>query len=120
MVKCSEKLKKFLEEVSFYKKEVLFIFRNQTLTTTGVDNDNMRISLVGLQSLKKSIDKKNIFGNADHYFSGSPKSKIGNVRIEKIDDLYHLKADTHILDKKTLDRFRNGELKGISITFTQK
>lgn len=120
MVKCSEKLKIFLAEASFYKKEVLFTFKDQTLTTTGVDSDNMRISLVGLQCLKESIDEKNIFGNADHYFSGSPKSKLSNVRIEKIDDLYHLKADMDILDKETLERFKNGELTGVSITFTQK
>ena len=120
MTKCSEKLKIFLEGVSFCKKEILFTFKNQTLTSTGIDSDNMKITLEGLESIQQSIDEKNIFGNSDHYFSGSPKSKISNVRIEKIDDLYHLKADMDILDEETLERFKNGELKGVSITFTQK
>jgi hypothetical protein len=120
MATYHQAIKDLLKNASFNNKKVLHLIKNQTLTTTGMDSENMIMTFEGLQTLKFSMDKKNVFGNTDHYFSGSPKLRMRNIRIEEVKEIHHLKADIDVLDFETLERMKSRELKGMSVSFTQK
>lgn len=115
-----EKIKDFLKDADFNRKKIIATIENQTISTTGKDNDGEIIPLIGLTQIKNSMDKKNIFGSSYHYFSGSPKMILKNLKIVQIEELHHLKGDVDILDKDVIEDFKSGKLKGFSISFSSK